>query len=135
MNKTSQADLEMVSMSQVEEPFSDAAPGLGGLGKIMIVRCWRTTVDSDWRNAILWLLSSVGGVRMLGLLISLEHKRRALRRRLMGSSSEQGYGYFAIAAALFFLFMIPPITGIELPAIAILVIGSLVVLPLAPVLL
>ncbi len=70
---------------------------------------------------------------MLGLLIRLEYKRQALRRRVLGSSSEQGHTYFAIAGALFLLMIVPPITGIELLGIIPLLIASVLILPLAPI--
>jgi len=70
---------------------------------------------------------------MLGLLIRLEYKRQALRRRVLGSSSEQGHSYFALAGALFLLMIVPPFTGVELIGIIPLVGASILILPLAPV--
>ena len=65
----------------------------------------------------------------------LEGKRRILRNRLRSRPGISGDRYLAVAGALFLLMMVPPITGIEVPVIAVLVLGALLLLPLAPVLL
>ena len=60
----------------------------------------RTTVDSEQQHAILLAVTRVGGVTMLELLVRLEYKRQALRRKVLGMFRQHGESYFALAGVL-----------------------------------
>lgn len=69
---------------------------------------------------------------MLELLIRLEYKRQACRRRALGESTQRGDSYFGVALIVLLLAIVPPTALVPLVplgstlGLVVLVIGGLV---------